>query len=213
MRVVAGAAKGRRLAAPKGDDVRPTADRVKEALFASLQGVVPGARVLDLFAGSGALGLEALSRGAATVTFVERHRGAVDVLRRNSATVGLSGSTVVTQPVDRALAGELPGGPFDLVVADPPYHLPKAELTSLLTRLVVHLAPGATIVVERAARDGALPWPAVLHRGDPRRYGDTALHRAEYRPEGAGTAGRAGGGDGGGDGGGAGGGDGGQEDT
>jgi 16S rRNA (guanine966-N2)-methyltransferase len=182
MRIVAGAAKGRRLEAPKGDDVRPTADRVKEAMFASLQPVVPGARVLDLFAGSGALGLEALSRGAVSVTFVERDRKALEVIRRNIGTVGLPGTEVVAQPVARALAGDLPGGPFDLVLADPPYRLPKAELAALLTALLEHLATTATVMLERPARDGTPPWPAGLRQGDPRRYGDTALHRAEHDP-------------------------------
>jgi 16S rRNA (guanine966-N2)-methyltransferase len=183
MRIVAGAAKGRRLQAPKGGDVRPTADRVKEAMFAALQAVVPGARVLDLFAGSGGLGLEALSRGAHSVTFVERDRAALEVLRRNVVTVGLPGAVVLAEPVTRALAGGLPDGPFDLVLADPPYRLPKAELAGLLVALLAHLAPGATVMLERPARDGTPPWPAALRQGDPRRYGDTALHRAEYVPQ------------------------------
>jgi 16S rRNA (guanine966-N2)-methyltransferase len=183
MRIVAGAAKGRRLQAPKGDDVRPTADRVKEALFSSLQPMLPGARVLDLYAGAGGLGLEALSRGAASVTFVERAHAALTALRRNVETVGLPGATVVADDAARALRGEVPGGPFDLVLADPPYRLPKAQLAGLLADLVGHLAPGALVVVERAARDGAPPWPPELISGDPRRYGDTALHRASYGQE------------------------------
>jgi 16S rRNA (guanine966-N2)-methyltransferase len=178
VRIVAGAAKGRRLQVPKGDEVRPTADRVKEALFSSLQPSLPGARVLDLYAGSGALGLEALSRGAVQATFVERANASLTALRRNIELVGLPGATVVSDDAARALRGELPGGPFDLVLADPPYRLPKAQLAELLARLVGHLAPGATVIVERAARDGAPPWPAELRPGDPRRYGDTALHRA-----------------------------------
>jgi 16S rRNA (guanine966-N2)-methyltransferase len=183
MRIVAGAAKGRRLQAPKGDDVRPTADRVKEALFSSLQPLLPGARVLDLYAGAGGLGLEALSRGAASVTFVERANAALTALRRNVETVGLPGATVLADEAARTLRGEVPGGPFDLVFADPPYRLPKAQLADLLADLVRHLAPGATVVVERAARDGAPPWPPQLKPGDPRRYGDTALHRASYGQE------------------------------
>ncbi len=181
MRVVAGAAKGRRLTAPKGADVRPTADRVKEALFASLQPVVPGARVLDLFAGTGALGLEALSRGASGVTFVERARPALDALRRNIDTVGLPGTDIVTADVATALRGVVPGSPFDLVLADPPYHHPNAEVAALLEALVAHLAPGAVVILERTSRDGAPPWPALLLPGTPRRYGDTTLHRAERR--------------------------------
>jgi 16S rRNA (guanine966-N2)-methyltransferase len=179
MRVVAGAAKGRRLTAPKGDDVRPTADRVKEALFASLQPLLPDAHVLDLFAGSGALGLEALSRGAAHVTFVERDRHACDAIRRNIEVVGLPGASLVAQSAERALAGTLDGAPFDLVLADPPYHLPKATLHALLGALLPHLADGATVIVERAARDGVPTWPDELRPGEPRRYGDTSLHRAE----------------------------------
>ena len=178
MRIVAGAARGRRLVAPKGEDTRPTADRAKEALFASLQSVLVDARVLDLFAGSGALGLEALSRGAAGVTFVERDRAALQAIATNIAAVGLPGTEVVAQPVARALAQELPGAPFDLVLLDPPYRTPKAEVETVLAALVRHLAPGATVVIERSVRDGAPPWPAELERGDPRRYGDTALHRA-----------------------------------
>jgi 16S rRNA (guanine966-N2)-methyltransferase len=179
MRIVAGAAKGRRLVAPKGTDVRPTSDRVKEALFSSLQPDLPAARVLDLFAGSGALGLEALSRGAASVTFVERARPARDALRRNIEVVGLPGTHVVAGEAGVALRGELPGAPFDLVLLDPPYHHPKAALAALLTDLVPHLAPGARVVLERAARDGTPPWPPTLLPGVPRRYGDTALHVAE----------------------------------
>ena len=178
MRIVAGAAKGRRLTAPPGADVRPTADRVKEALFSSLQGVVPGARVLDLYAGSGSLGLEALSRGASSVTFVERHGRTLEALRRNVAAVGLPGATVVPGDVHAVLAGGPPGAPFDLVLVDPPYREPAASLERVLAALVAHLAPGAVVVVERAARDGAPRWPDDLLPEGARRYGDTALHRA-----------------------------------
>jgi 16S rRNA (guanine966-N2)-methyltransferase len=189
MRIVAGAARGRRLTAPKGTDVRPTTDRVKEALFSALQPLLPGARVLDLFAGSGQLGLEALSRGAASVTLVERSRPALDTLRRNIEVVGLAGTHVVGRDVAAALREPLPGEPFDLVLLDPPYHHPKAELATLLAALVAHLAPAATVVLERAARDGTPPWPPALRPVGPRRYGDTALHRAELvadpQPDGA----------------------------
>jgi 16S rRNA (guanine966-N2)-methyltransferase len=178
VRIVAGAAKGRRLTVPKGGEVRPTADRVKEALFSSLQPIVPGARVLDLYAGAGGLGLEALSRGATSVTFVERANASVAALRRNVDLVGLPGATVVADDTARALRGSLPGAPFDLVLADPPYRLSTAELATLLETVIGHLAEGATVIVERAARDGVPPWPARLRPGDPRRYGDTALHRA-----------------------------------
>ncbi len=179
MRIVAGAAKGRRLTAPPGDEVRPTADRVKEALFSSLQTVVPGARVLDLYAGSGSLGLEALSRGASSATFVERDRRSLEHLHRNIEVVDLPGTVVVAAAVDRALREPIEGEPFDLVLADPPYRTPKAEVAALLEHLVAHLAPDATVVLERSIRDGAPAWPAGFDRGDARRYGDTALHRAQ----------------------------------
>lgn len=183
MRIVAGAARGRTLVAPKGFDVRPTTDRVKEALFSSLQPLLVGARVLDLYAGSGGLGLEALSRGAASVTFVERAQPAVTALRRNIDMVALPGAEVVVMDATKALRTPLPGAPFDLVLADPPYRLPIAELGAVLEQLVARLAPDATVVLERAARDGTPPWPAALLPGSPRRYGDTALHRAEWRPQ------------------------------
>jgi 16S rRNA (guanine966-N2)-methyltransferase len=183
MRIVAGAARGRRLVVPRGGEVRPTADRVKEALFSSLQPSLSGARVLDLFAGSGALGLEALSRGAASVTFVERSRPALTALRRNSEVVGLPGVHVVPGDVVAVLRGELADGPFDLVVLDPPYDLPDASLAACLDAVLRHLADHAIVVVERATRAGAPPWPEGLLVGPARRYGDTTLHRAIIAPD------------------------------
>ena len=179
MRIVAGLARGRRISAPPGDEVRPTADRVREALFSSLQTRLPDARVLDLFAGSGALGLEALSRGAAGATLVECDRRTLAVLRANIEVVGLDGAVVLPVDVATALAGQLPGGPFDLVFADPPYRTSAAEVDRILEVLVGHLAPGATVVVERARRDPAPTWPAVLRAVEPRVYGATVLHRAD----------------------------------
>jgi 16S rRNA (guanine966-N2)-methyltransferase len=179
MRIVAGLAKGRRISAPPGDEVRPTADRVREALFSSLQTRLLDARVLDLYAGSGALGLEALSRGAAAATLVERDRRTLAVLRANIEVVGLDGAVVLPVDVAAALAGQPPGGPFDLVFADPPYRTSAAEVDRILEALVGHLAPGATVIVERARRDPAPAWPAVLQPTEPRVYGATVLHRAD----------------------------------
>jgi 16S rRNA (guanine966-N2)-methyltransferase len=178
MRIVAGAARGRRLRAPGGPGTRPTADRVKEALFSSLQPLLPSAVVLDLYAGSGALGLEALSRGAARVTFVESDRRALAALRHNIEVVALAGAEVVAGDVERSLATPLPGAPFDLVLLDPPYAVSAERLGKVLARLVPQLASGATVVIERAARDGAPPWPPDLLEPTSRRYGDTAVHRA-----------------------------------
>lgn len=178
MRVVAGAAKGRRLVAPKGEVTRPTADRVKEAWFSSLAPRLPGAHVLDLYAGSGALGLEALSRGAARVTFVERDRRALAALRANVDAVGLPGATVVDRDARAAMAGHLADAPFDVVVADPPYALDEDELEAVLAALVPHLAPGALVTIERGRREPPPAWPAGLGVHDARRYGATTLHRA-----------------------------------
>lgn len=179
MRIIAGLAKGRRLAAPPGTDVRPTADRVREALFSSLQPRLPGARVLDLYAGSGALGLEAISRGAAHATLVERDRRTLTVLRANVEAVGLPGVVVLAQDVAAVLAGEVPGAPFDLAFADPPYRTSAGEIDRLLVALLPHLSATATVVVERARRDPAPRWPVGLVAGEPRAYGATTLHRAE----------------------------------
>jgi 16S rRNA (guanine966-N2)-methyltransferase len=178
VRVIAGAAKGRRLVAPTGDGTRPTSDRVKESWFSSLQPVLPGARVLDLYAGSGALGLEALSRGASVVTFVEKDRKALAALRTNLDAVGLPGTTVLARDVRTALAGDLADAPFDVVVADPPYRLAEDEVTAVLGALVRHLATGAVVTVERGRREPVPSWPAELGDGQARRYGDTTLHRA-----------------------------------
>lgn len=178
MRVIAGAAKGRRLTAPPGDRTRPTADRVKEAWFSSLQPRLPGAHVLDLYAGSGGLGLEALSRGAARVTFVEHDRRALAALRRNIEAVALPGTTVLAMDVPAALAGDLDDAPFDVVLADPPYDTSAADLARVLAAVPRQLADGALVTVERSRRDAAPTWPVELLPDEPRRYGDTTLHRA-----------------------------------
>jgi len=177
VRIVAGAAKGRRLAVPaKG--TRPTSERAREALFNSLRSLldVEGARVLDLFAGSGAVGLEALSRGAAAATFVESDRVAVAVLRRNVATVGLPGASVLARSAATVLAGEAEA-PFDLVFADPPYALSDNDLDVLLRRLVGGgwLAADAVLIVERSARDEPLGWPDGVAPVMKRRYGEGQL--------------------------------------
>jgi 16S rRNA (guanine966-N2)-methyltransferase len=180
VRVIAGTAKGRRLAAPPGARTRPTADRVKEALFSSLQLRVPGAHVLDLYAGSGALGVEALSRGAAHATFVESHGRAVAVLEQNLELTGLVGdATVVGRDVASVLAGPVPGAPFDIVLLDPPYAIDRDELAEVLAALVPHLADGAVVSVELATRGEPPRWPDGLRADRERRYGDTTLHTAE----------------------------------
>jgi RNA methyltransferase, RsmD family len=179
-RIIAGIAGGRRLAVPpKG--TRPTSDRVREALFASLghdPGLV-GAAVLDLCAGTGALGLEALSRGAAHALFVESDRRAAAVLRRNVAALGLAGAEIAV-----ADAGALLRAParrtYDIVLADPPYDLPSAEIAGWLADAADQgwFAEDVVVVVERTVRDGAFPWPEPLRALRERRYGDTVVHVA-----------------------------------
>ena len=178
-RIVAGAAKGRRLAVPSS--ARPTTDRVREAMFNVLAARLDfdGLRVLDLYAGSGALGLEALSRGAASVLFVESDRRAADVIERNIATVGLPGATVRRGTVTAVLAGA--PQPVDLVLADPPYDTPAVQVEAVLAGLSRDgwVRPGGLVVVERPASAPALSWPSGWTVWPPRRYGDTALEAAE----------------------------------
>jgi len=181
MRVIAGIARGRRLAAPKGTATRPTSDRAREGLFATvtaIRGPLPGARVLDLFAGSGAIGLEALSRGAVRVVFVESDARAAEVIRANLAAVALPGGELVCDRVQRFLdRGPGTEAAFDLVVADPPYAASPAEVTGMLTALasVGWLAPGGLVAVERATREGPLPWPARYRADRSRRYGEATF--------------------------------------
>jgi 16S rRNA (guanine966-N2)-methyltransferase len=177
LRVVGGAVGGRRLAAPKGG-ARPTADRVKEALFASLGPErVEGAVVLDLYAGSGALGIEALSRGAARAVFVDHDRRAVDAIRANLDTTGFAERSTVHRMTAISFARRGDGdAPFDLVLVDPPYDTDPGELGSVLGALAEFgcVGPGATVVVE-TRRGGAPPIPDGWSVGWERAYGDTLL--------------------------------------
>jgi 16S rRNA (guanine966-N2)-methyltransferase len=173
VRVVAGEFKGRRLYAPRGARTRPTADRVREALF-SMLGDVSGARVLDLYAGSGALGIEALSRGAERAVFVERDAGALSALRRNLDAVGAH-ADVRRQDVLRFLAR--PEGTFDLVFCDPPYDVAPAVAGALTDALPALTGENARIVTESDKRHPLLlPAPLIVERT----YGDTriAIHAA-----------------------------------
>jgi 16S rRNA (guanine966-N2)-methyltransferase len=177
VRIVAGLAKGRRLAAPAGA-TRPTSDRAREALFSSLATLIDlaGARVLDLFAGTGAVGLEALSRGADHAVLVESDRVAVEVLRRNAGTVALPGATIVRRSVPTFLEGT-PDAPFDLVFADPPYAWDDDALAQALSKLVERgwLTDDAVVVVERSARTAAPAWPDGITPVQDRRYGEGVL--------------------------------------
>ena len=179
MRVVGGRLGGRRLRPVPGRQTRPTSDRVREALFSVLGDRVRGARVLDLFAGTGALAIEALSRGAGSAVLVEQAAPAVAVIRANLDALGLAGQARVRRTRAETYLRTQRDGPFDLVLLDPPYGAPVGLVAGLLGRLARGaLAPGAVVVVEAAARAEPPPWPAALVADPPRRYGDTALHVA-----------------------------------
>lgn len=179
MRVIAGTAKGRRLTAPRGERTRPTADRVKEAMFSALQPDLPGARVIDCYAGSGALGIEALSRGSAAVVFIERASRVVQSLRQNLELTGfVDRATVVTRGVQTALRDGDVHGPFSIAVLDPPYAIDREELAEVLQALVAHLEPGARVFLELATRGEQPRWPSRLSQVRTRRYGDTTLYEA-----------------------------------
>jgi 16S rRNA (guanine966-N2)-methyltransferase len=172
MRIIAGSRKGARLFAPKGRDTRPTADRVREAAF-NLIGPLDGARVLDLYAGSGAMGLEALSRGAARVTFVEADRTAVGTIRRNLAKLDLTGAEIAHQDAGRRVDADAASGKlYDLVLIDPPYDMLERALTRLAPSLPDVVAANGLVVVESAAeRRPELP----LSVRTSRRYGSVRL--------------------------------------
>jgi 16S rRNA (guanine966-N2)-methyltransferase len=184
-RVIAGTAGGRRLAVPPGTSTRPTSDRAREGLFASVLselGSLDDKRVLDLYAGSGAVGLEALSRGAAHVLLVESDARAAGVIKANIATVGMAGATVVTDRAERLLARPPASTDrYDLVFADPPYAVTPAAVDRVLTLLAAGwLAADALIVVERATRSGPLEWPPGYLPGKSRRYGEATFWYGWY---------------------------------
>lgn len=179
VRVIGGSARGQRLTAPRGDATRPTADRVREALFSSLAEHLEGARILDLYAGSGALGIEALSRGAASAVLVEKDARAAAVVTANLTRTGLADkASVLREPAARVCAAP-PGEPFDLVFLDPPYTEPVARVFALLTALYAAggLASSAITVLERDGHAGDLEAepPAWLALDRRRSYGDTVL--------------------------------------
>lgn len=180
-RIIAGLAGGRRLAVPPGHGTRPTSDRAREGLFATvtaIRGTLHGATVLDLYAGSGAVGLEALSRGAADVLMIEADARAIRVIRDNIAAVGLAGARVLAGRVERAVArGPGSARPRDLVFADPPYAAADADVSAVLAALLAGrwLAPAAIVAVERATRSGPPTWPSGYAADRARRYGEATL--------------------------------------
>ncbi|MFJ1971605.1 16S rRNA (guanine(966)-N(2))-methyltransferase RsmD [Streptomyces sp. NPDC087903] len=176
-RVIAGAAGGRRLSVPPGNGTRPTSDRAREGLFSTWQsllgGPLDGERVLDLYAGSGAVGLEALSRGAGHTLLVEADARAVRTVRENVKSLGLPGAEVRAGKA-RQIIQEPPPQPYDLVFLDPPYAVTDDDLREILLTLRTEgwLVAGALVTVERSTRGGEFRWPVGFEAIRARRYGE-----------------------------------------
>lgn len=186
-RIIAGRRGGQRLRVPTGRGTRPTTDRVREAVFSRLEHLdaVRDAHVLDLYAGSGALGLEAASRGAASVLSVESDRRAAAVLQQNAAAVDVTSVTVRRATVQQVLDAPPPVR-MHLVLMDPPYDVTDDQICEVLARLVTGewLSQDAVLMVERSRRSPEPVWPTDCHLIGPRRYGETTCWFAEYVPEG-----------------------------
>lgn len=189
MRIVGGTWRGRRIDAPSGRDTRPTADRVREAIFSSvysLLGELDGLVVLDLYAGSGALGLEALSRGAGRVTFVESDRKAAGVIAANARELGAGKqeATIVQASVNSALPQRLGSIGASLLLADPPYRIDPSQFSKVLEGLTAAgaLESGALVVYEHSSQAEAV-WPEGLTARSDRRYGDTVVSFATFEGE------------------------------
>lgn len=179
-RVIAGAAGGRRLAVPPGRGTRPTSDKAREAMFSTLEalhGTVRGTRMLDLFGGSGAVGLEALSRGAEHVLLVEADAQAARVIRENVRTIGLPGAELRAARAEKVIAGPPPERPYDLVFLDPPYVVTDEEVREMLITLLAGgwLTEDALVTVERSTRGGGFDWPEGFEELRSRRYGEGTL--------------------------------------
>jgi len=190
-RIIGGDAGGRRLRTPPGEATRPTSDRVREALFSALEaqfGSLHGLRFLDLYAGSGAVGLEAMSRGAVAVTSVESDRRTANVVAANAASLGFD-VDVRAQSVASVLATP-PGTAYDVVFLDPPYPLASDEVDAVLGLLVAHawVEPGGAVVVERSARSVEPLWPAGLVPRRHKKYGETVLWYLRRDSDSSGTA-------------------------
>ncbi|QIX26189.1 16S rRNA (guanine(966)-N(2))-methyltransferase RsmD [Nocardioides sp. JQ2195] len=189
-RIIGGTAGGRRIETPDGEQTRPTSDRVREALFSALEswaGTWADLRFLDLYAGSGAIGLEARSRGAGSVTLVERDRRTAALISANARSLGFAGVEVLAQSVDTTLQRS-PQSPYDVVFLDPPYPLPDSDVEHALELLVANnwLASDALVVVERGTRASSHRWPEGMDPWRDKRYGETVLrygHAAQHDHE------------------------------
>jgi 16S rRNA (guanine966-N2)-methyltransferase len=179
-RIIAGTHGGRRLTAPAGTHTRPTSDRVREALFSSLETMtsLSDARFADLYAGSGAVGLEALSRGASHALLVESEPRSAQVIRGNIATLRLgSAARVVIGTVLKVVSQPVDGHPYDVVFADPPYAVTNRELLTVQQELLNNgwLAPDAVLVIERSTRTPSMTWVDGITADRSRHYGETTL--------------------------------------
>jgi 16S rRNA (guanine966-N2)-methyltransferase len=189
-RVIAGTAGGRRLAVPPGRNTRPTSDKAREAMFSTLEtlrGTIHGARMLDLFGGSGAVAFEALSRGAEHALLVESDAGAVRVIRENVRALALPGAEVRADRAERVITGHPPERPYDLVFLDPPYAVTDEQVREMLLTLRSGgwLTGDALVTVERSTRGGEFGWPEGFEALRSRRYGEGTLWygRAAVEPD------------------------------
>lgn len=178
-RIIGGTAGGRRLSTPRGAQTRPTSDRVREALFSAIEswcGSLSGLRFLDLYAGSGAVGLEAWSRGAGVVTLIESDRRTAGLISDNARTLGFHKANVIAAAVGSALATP-PAAPYDIVFLDPPYPLDDHSVAADLAALAKNdwLVPGALVVVERSSRSPEPMWPSGFAETRSRKYGETTV--------------------------------------
>ena len=178
-RIIGGTVGGRRITTPRGVNTRPTSDRVREALFSAIEswcGSLSGLRFLDLYAGSGAVGLEAWSRGAGVVTLVEQDRRTAAMIAANARVLGFSRADVVTGSVAGALA-HVPAAPYDVAFLDPPYARDEHDVASDLAALLDQgwLVPGAMVVVERGSRGPEPAWPDGFSGSREKKYGETVL--------------------------------------
>ncbi|KRF17834.1 16S rRNA (guanine(966)-N(2))-methyltransferase RsmD [Nocardioides sp. Soil797] len=189
-RIIGGSAGGRRIETPNGQQTRPTSDRVREALFSAIEswaGSFDDLRFLDLFAGSGAIGLEARSRGAGEITLVEHDRRTAALISGNARSLGFRGIEILAQTVGTVLQ-RTPDAPYDVVFLDPPYPLADEEVEHTLELLVANqwLAPEALVVVERGTRGSSHRWPEGINPWRDKRYGETVLrygHAAQHDHE------------------------------
>jgi 16S rRNA (guanine966-N2)-methyltransferase len=185
-RIIGGSAGGRRLSTPRGAATRPTSDRVREALFSAVEswcGSLHGLRFLDLYAGSGAVGLEAWSRGAGVVTLVENDRRTASLISENARTIGFTRAHVVAGSVATTLR-RTPSAPYDVAFLDPPYPVGEDVVAADLAALERHgwLVPGALVVVERSSRSAEPAWPDGFTDTRDRKYGETVLWYGHAAP-------------------------------